>query len=160
MSALMLQTRNAKMTSITTRPSFQKIYKVQKLLSFGQSSPVSAQQSWKSFFATRRFHPVTLTVQVKHSYRVNHSAIQLTRNVGKSLTRQALSCLTVILFTQEVTVQTAFVKSQNGQSLGPRNSGQHHIVSKTASINMHNLSPGDKIQCSCINAIGFSILSS
>lgn len=129
MSVIMLHINSARMTFITTTHSFQQFIKLSWRLYFSQSFPVSVQQSWKSFCATLSTHHVILTAQARHLHHVNHSAIQLTRNVGESLRKQTFCYLTVILFTQKWLAQMVFVKSQNGQCLGQRNSGQYHIVS-------------------------------
>ena len=134
----MLHTNSARMTFITTTHSFQQVIKLSWRLYFSQSFPLRVQQSWKSFCVTLSSHHVIPTTLARHSYHVNHSVRQSTRSVGKSLSKQAFRYLTVILFIQKQKVQMVFVKSQNGQHLGQRNSGHHHMVSTC--ITLHVLS--------------------
>lgn len=133
MYAMMLQTRNARMTFTTAKHQFQKVYKLQKIHYLKWLSIATVQQSWKSLFATHSFHHVILTAHFGHPYPANHSVIQSTRNAGSSSLMLAYYCLTVIIFIPKppvtIIVQQAFVKLKSGLLHGLRNSGHHHPVS-------------------------------
>ena len=116
----------------TAKLLFLSVYKLQKIHYFKGLSTATVQLSWKSLFATRSFHHVILIAHVRQLCPANHSAKQLTRSAGSSLSILVYPCRTVIIFILELRtkiIQQAFVKLTSGLLLGLRNSDHHHLVS-------------------------------